>query len=295
VITASPDAPPATPRWLDPVGAVALFLGGAALLCASAHPLGRFVVPLSLVSLLAGLVGLVLASTSGKTRLLLPGAGTAVGGIVLFIALLFPALLGPIYRASRDRNPIDPAAIRPVPLPGRTPASVPDDAGWADASRVVLHQGRVRLQVTKVSVGPLETPSTSKKKGKPEEYLVIHLRTHRVEDPGELAANRGKRPELHKEAPRPILKDESGKVYATKEVLAMDAAEEVRKSSLFPVTMANELFVFEPPAAGLTSLRLEVPAAAWGGPGVFRFAIPSTMIQREPVGRHRVGAAPTSR
>src|SRR5260370_11078430 len=104
------------PGRIDPLGPSALLLGGAALLCASAPSLCRWVMPLSSVGLLLGLVALPLAR--GRSRLLFPITGTAAAGTVLLAALLFPTILGPVYLASRGKEAVDLTVIRVVPLAG---------------------------------------------------------------------------------------------------------------------------------------------------------------------------------
>jgi len=58
------------------------------------------------------------------------------------------------------------------------------------------------------------------------------------------------------------------------------------------VPSADEVFVFEAPAADVKILRLSVPIAAYGGTGVLRFAIPRGMVRPAPAGGR---AAPKTR
>jgi len=51
-------------------------------------------------------------------------------------------------------------------------------------------------------------------------------------------------------------------------------AGHVRTASLAPGKYVEDVLVFEPPAADVQSLRLELPAEACGRSGVFRFQIP---------------------
>jgi hypothetical protein len=106
-------------RDIDPVGAGALFLGCAALLCASVSWLCALLAPLSLVALVAGGISLFRSLRFGRSRPLFPIAGTAVPAVLLVVAVLMPGLLGPHYRAYKDQDPIDPAEIRRNPLPSR--------------------------------------------------------------------------------------------------------------------------------------------------------------------------------
>ncbi len=51
-------------------------------------------------------------------------------------------------------------------------------------------------------------------------------------------------------------------------------------TSIYPGKRLEDLLVFEPPIENLQFLRLELPAAAFGGTGTLRLQIPKTMIRR---------------
>jgi hypothetical protein len=271
---------------VDPVGLAALLLGGAALLSASAPRLCGAVLPLAALALLTGLAGLLLALARGRSRLLFPVTGSVMGVAVVGVALLVPGLLGPAYRAFRERDRRDPAVIRAVPLPGRPAGEQPETADWVDASRAALQQNRLRVQVAGASVSAVRARGAANKKSRPEEVLFIRLRVHQAEGGPEFVAGpRG--PAGPGERPQPTLTDNTGKVYAPR--AAPEAAEGENKSVRFPLTVLDEVFVFEAPPPGLEFLRLEVPVAAWGGSGTFRFTIPAAMVVR-PAARAGVGA-----
>jgi hypothetical protein len=272
---------PGTRKWLEPVGVAALLLSSAGLLCAARAALCVWVLPLSALAALVGLLGVVVAQAFGKYRLLCPVAGSVMGLLLLLTAAVAPGVLGPNYAAYRQRDPRDPRAIRAVPLSGG-PAAVPQSPDWVDASRFALQQGGVRVQVAEVSVRPAQLAGKTGTKERPEEHLVIRVRAKYVEATTEFAADpftwRGKQ----KETPHATLSDDTGRVYASRPLPGASAGQEMRGSSLFPVSVVENVFGFEPPPAGLESLRLELPASAWGGRGAFRFTIPATMIRRQP-------------
>jgi hypothetical protein len=278
---------PFTRRLIHPAGAAALLLAGLALLCAAVQSLCFLVLPLAILAFLIGAIGTFVAWPKGGMRLGFVSAGAVVAVAVLGTALLAPGLLGPLYQGYRQKDE-DLTKIRAVPLPGQ-PASddLLDPEGAADATRAALQQGRLRVQVAAVTVGPLPPADGSKKKANPEEFLVIRLRANRVEGGKEFAADPARWPGHQGARPRPTLTDNTGKVYRERSVLS--DPENVGKSTLFPVAVVDEAFAFEPPATGVGQLRLEVPAELWGGSGVFRFTIPNTMITRQPVGSARPG------
>jgi hypothetical protein len=271
-------------RWLDPVGVVALLLCGVALLCASALGLPRLVLPLGATGLLTGLAALFLAWTSQKSRLLVPAASTVLGCFVVGAAACYPPLLGPTYEASGGRILIDPAAIRPVPLPGKANGGPIIDAEWADASRAVLMQSGVRVQVVKASVGPLPGAIAKDKKQKVEHYLLVRLQIHRVDDPGAFAQDARAKPATSGYKPQSVVTDPAGKQYRSLDVPALGAIQAIKKSSVFPVTNIEEVLAFDPPPAGVAYLRLEMQGTS-AADGVFRFVIPGKMIEAQTNGR----------
>jgi len=275
------DTPAAKPRWIDPFGLGALLAGGAALLCAGVPDLCDFVVPLSSAGLLLGLLGLLLVLAHGKFRLLFPALGTVVAGAILVPALLFPNLLGPVYHASREKDTLDPTAIRVIPLKAGDKRNLPDDPDWVDATRAALQQGRLRIQVLSAALHQIEEEFAEAKNIPRRKYLFIRIRTQQTEAasavPGKGPAASGPRGQ----EPLTRLKDSSGKVYRQRVVYEVPAKPNARSSASFPVHFQDEVFLFDAPGAGLKYLRLEVPLKSWGGEGVFRFTIPAAMIRDE--------------
>jgi hypothetical protein len=288
------DLGPQKPRsWLEPLGLAALLLTGAALLCATVprpwtlnETLCVVVMPAGVLGLLAGLAGLARSLTSGRFHVLAAAAGAAAAAALLLVAWQVPAALGPDYLAFRAQGAVNTNAVRVIPLSGRSADIEGLSPDWVDASRAALQQGPVRLEVASVTVGPLESHAGGKKKGPVEKYLVVRLRAHRVDGAADFAAQQaeaGRTSVPRSERPAISLTDNTGKGYPEQALApGRDGSGETRQSSIFPVAVADEVYVFEPPPAGVESLRLEVPAAAWGGTATFRFTIPSAMIRPAP-------------
>ena len=269
------------PRSGDAFGLGALLLGGAALLCASVPSLCRFVLPAASLGLLLGVAGLVVVLRQGRMRLLFPIMGTGLAGTVLLIALRFPAFLGPVFLASRARDTVDANAIRAVPLPGSLGKIGPGDRDWVDASKAAVQQGRLTVRVLSVAVRRAWPKTSQAKKTPPKDYYYIRLRTQQVDAAS--VTERPPAPGSGLEKAGPALTDNSGKNYPLCDVQEVAPAPGARKSSGFPVAYQDRILVFEAPAR-MEDLRLEVPAESLGGRGVFRFAIPRSMIQDERAG-----------
>jgi hypothetical protein len=239
-------------------------------------------VPLSALALLLGLAGVVTAGASHKTSLRLPAAGSAVSGAVVVVALLFPALLGNAYRAYREKANQDSTGVTAIPLLPRPQEETGlEESGWVDGSRAAVQQDHVRVMLTGVAVGPVELKTPSKKQPTREKFLTIRLRIQHVGAAREFPYPSWNEPAPGNEKSLPTLTDNTGKVYRRKSFdVGVEVVGQVRRASVFPGTFVEDLLVFEAPPAGVEFLHLELPVAAWGGDGVFRLAIPKSMIRR---------------
>jgi hypothetical protein len=262
------------PAWIEPAGVGSLLLSGAALLSASVAALCSFVIPLSFLAFLLGVVGLVRALSGAKFRLPLPAVAGTTGGAVLVAALLLPGLLGPAYVSVRVRKVVDRATIRALPLAGKFAAGATEDSGWADAGQVALQQGPLNVQVLEVAISPTQSPP---KKPMPPS-ISIRLRILQPKTADNSHAKWTEKPLPLKEMPQPTLTDNTGRVFC--ELQFQEIAPEGKTRSVFPVVLVDQVLVFEAPPPQTAFLHLEVPAAAWGGTGVFRFKIPGSMIGR---------------
>jgi hypothetical protein len=236
------------------------------------------VLPLSGLALLAGITALVRTLRSGRSRLTFPTAGVAVAGTVVLAALAFPEVLGSTYRGFRERRSTDAAVIRRLPLHGKAGRPGGADSAWADASRTALQQGPVTVQVDEVAVTPLRGVPAPNQEGKGGVYLVVRLSVRLEPRASESAAEPLDDAAALQEKYRPKVWDVAGKVYELLTVQTGDSAEKDRGVS---PGVSSRVLVFEAPAASVPGFRLEVPAAAWGGSGAFRFGIPGSMIRRK--------------
>jgi hypothetical protein len=265
---------------IHPAGWPALGLVAGAVLCGWFNRLFPLVLPLAALGCAVGIVGAVLASRDRKPRLLLSTVAAGVAAAFLVVVGLFPAALGPAYQVYRDTREPDYTVMRSVPLEGAGAGD--ENPDWVDASRFALQVNKVRVQVVNAAVRPVEIASQPKKKLSKEKYLVLRFRAFQPRTGGEFA-DAPLKAAATKERPRPTLTDAGGKVYPPPTLdLREEALGPSQKSGVFPVEVADELFVFEAPSPGADPLRLEVPAAPWGGAGAFRFLIPRSMIRVEP-------------
>jgi predicted Zn-ribbon and HTH transcriptional regulator len=276
------DADDDEPRgWLDAISPVAVILSGAGLTCSAVAALCFLVVPLCGTAILVA-VGAAVRSQRSRQSLYLPLGASALTVLVFLTAVLSPETLGKTYRAYRDRGP-NLSAVRAVPLPRVGEGGVPPDPDWADASRFALLHAALRVQVTGVTVEPVELRDPS---GRPtltkDKYLVVRVQTYRTKTGDEFAAGARGDKAIGVDRPKFVLTDNTGKVYA-EPALDLEATRphDPGGAAGFPLTVFETVAVFEPPAPGVEFLRLEIPTTAWGGTRPLRFTIPKTMIRTE--------------
>ncbi len=268
--------PPEPSPVLVAAGPAALLLGAAAVACACVAALDGVAVPLCVLGVLVGLVGVVVDDGTDRSRLVPTAAAAACG--VLLVVLVFPGV-GAAFRLGRSAGAVDPTAVRVVPLAGDTLDPGADEDGWVDASRAAVQQNRVGIQVVSARLGPSGGPTVpGQPPAAPKQVLVVRLRVQRIwggeqtlrDEPG--AEDRPP----PQQAPA-TLTDDTGKVCQLLPAAAWDAAPSRTSRAGGEVT-----FAFEAPSPGFKFLRLELAAAAWGGTGSFRFKIPSSMTRPEP-------------
>jgi hypothetical protein len=176
----------------------------------------------------------------------------------------------------------DSLAIRPVPLPGSRGSLATASSEWVDAKQCALKQGTLQVQVLSAAVRPPE--STAAKNKAPKLALFIAFRSQQPEAAAAFATKQPSASSPRFDTAHPRLTDPRGNAYALQDVQEVAATKSERKSRLFPAALHEHRFVFEAPPPGLEYLHLEVPAAAWGGVGDFRFEIPGIMISYAQAG-----------
>ena len=261
----SNDRPISTSTWLSLWGLGALLL--AALGVSIAVLAG--VRWLSLVMVGAGLALAVTGAWKCRAcRRTGVWSSTLTGGIVcvtiLVLIVLFPGVLNSFW--AMDSQPVESDPDLFVVVPRENPRdegrSYSSDL-WLDAEKEGLRQDDLFIHIEAAKVGHLP------ERGGPFLLVPFHLlqfqnnrpTTFERFDPG------------HTE---PRLTDETGRSYRF-------VGDRVRKPpSKFDVLLkVDHLLVFELVAPGIQSLKLEVPAAAWGRTGTCRFHI-AHLTHEEP-------------
>jgi hypothetical protein len=216
-----------------------------------------------------------------------------VSGLVLLVALAVPGLLNERWLMDAPVADDPEAQVlvgrdKPPLTEGRR-LSAED---WAEAHTDAVRQGDVVIRVESVKVGPLP--------GLPDpDYLQVHLRVAicRRERTITVEGFGGDR--------QPALTDDAGHSYTFREarprrqargepVFDASAPQEAALgpgSGPFPLENQDYLFVFAAPPSPFASLKLEVPAAAWGRKGTCRFRI-SQLFDNPGMGPRKIEGQP---
>ena len=137
---------------------------------------------------------------------------------------------------------------------------------WVDASKAGIRQDDLFIRIESVKIGRL--PERGAKS-----YLLINYRVNQFRPGRKMAYQRYLPGESE-----PVLTDDSGRSYAF-------VFDRIRKTATkFHVLLrVDQILVFELPPSGIESLKLELPASAWGRQGVCRFRIADVVQEPIPV------------
>ncbi len=254
-------------------GLTAIALAALGLLCASVLHVRSATIALGALGLALVLPGLLACRRESQAShwvwLLLGGGFSAV---VLALALFHPGLLHHSWIKDEYVVQEDPNQQILVPVdtpfdPGRPLAG--DE--WVDAAREGIRQEDlfVRLETAKIGHLPDKGPAS---------YLLVQFRLSQIR-PDKKASFQGFAPDKHV----PVLTDAGGAAY---KFLFLRARKPF--PSKFDVTLnIDHWLVYELPvgtsaAPKIESLKLEVPAAAWGRQGVCRFLVKEIEIEEVP-------------
>ncbi len=167
------------------------------------------------------------------------------------------------FMATEDIDVLDSLkGIETAVLATRTAGSSKDANGWIDARTESASFGPVKVKVKAVEVGKARFTRLT------ETCLAVHLELSNSHET-----------KLYQYTPWRrqagiSLIDEFDNSYAQR------AVKQTRGGSIYPGKSLDETIFFRPPVAKATSLRLQLPAAAFNEDGMIRFQIPVNMIQK---------------
>ncbi|MFO0820119.1 MAG: hypothetical protein U1A77_19370 [Pirellulales bacterium] len=158
---------------------------------------------------------------------------------------------------------------------------------WSDARRFTLLKNEVKTKVREVIYGPVRTRDQARRVVEDEEqkFLTVYLSLRNTgETPRQYRSWYGSLFRVEGKQRTAELVDDLGQVYPLHKFTGATAVQgHVSEAPLYRSEQMRDAIVFAVPEqvdrAEISSLHLELPAAAYGGEGILRFEIPVDMIQ----------------
>ena len=177
---------------------------------------------------------------------------------------------------------LDEKALKSLELPGSKPVvsegeratkatAEPEGAKWIDAKTGSASAGDVEVKIQSVAIGNprwLVTPGSAKS----QQFLIVIVQLRNLTE--ERIVNHAGWIPRTPAAMGVKLADEHKNSYALK----ASAVGRTGPESIYPKKSLDDKLVFQEPVESAKLLRLELPAAAFGGRGTLRFQIPREMI-----------------
>lgn len=255
------------------LGIAGILLGLAAIAMCRASGTARFAAPVGAAGLLLALVGVALTAVLDAPGVTLAGIGAlvAAGGIAV------PVL------GARGLLPLP--GDRRIPVGGSAPVvnvSMSRGRGYVPAtSPIVAGDVEVRIASARVVRPVVHDGSWNAVRSLGDKRLLISLELRNVAASGQVAYRTWGRSSAGDSA---RFLDGSGRVLREIDPSPLVAVGRVERSPAMldahgpPV---GDVLLFEPPAEGSGDLKLELPGANVGRPGIiFRILIPAAMVRR---------------
>jgi len=249
---------------VGPWGLAALFLAGLSLLSASLIGVRWLTVALAVLGVLAALLGLAATWKTQPTSWPGLALGLTFSVVALGLSLFAPGLLNRYW--AMDALVSDPELSALVRVPQDQPLApgqpLPNDS-WVDAATEGVRQDALFIRVKSAQAGSLPGLKVAP-------YLLVHFLLDQVRPERTITFQ-----EFPKDRPLPVLTDDSGRSY---KFVGHQARRFSPAFDLNPLRLDHYL-IFAPPPPEVESLKLVIPASAWGRTGAYRFHIKG--IQRE--------------
>jgi len=258
------------------VGAFAL--ATLALLLASLVGVRSLTITLSALGVGVAVLGQVASWRKPRPadRVWLPLGGFA-SAAVLALTLFAPGLLNGFWALDVPIPPRDANKLMRAPRDQTGVEETPLAAGdWVDATTEAIRQDDLLIRVEKTWSGPLED------KG-PTSYLLVYFRLVN-HGSGQSIPFEGFGTDKH----RPVLTDDLGHSYPFLEQRPrkLNVRGAIFEAAVSPAGLVlqrgklDSLLVFQVPASPSDTLKLELPASAWGRQGVCKMRL--TVSQPDP-------------
>ena len=285
-------------RGASPLGIAALVLGILACLICWIPIIGLLSIPLSIIGLLLGFIGLIMATISKKTGFAFPVGGEIVCLLAIIIAIsstgsCVKAVSEATEKAERTNQFIVPAET-PESAPSASAESKlsesgvasgeastpPPDEQWTNAANAV-QQGDIQVRVTDVSVGKVELERMFGDMAQSQdELLIITVQVNNLSSAKKLDFRTWRGGDFSVGRDVASLCDDNSNSYKRITFGASSVpVGGVSRESVYPGKSVTDVLVFEVPVDVAQWLHIELPAGNFGGEGMIRLEIPASMIK----------------
>jgi hypothetical protein len=277
-------------RTASPLGIAALILGIAACFTCWIPFVGLLSIPLSMIGLLLGLIGIIVAGISKKTGFSYPISGIIICFFAVLIALsstkgCSTAIKESDQKKKSTKQVVIDAPSRPHVAPQKeTTESNPElksTIEWANAANAV-RQGDVKIQILNVRVGKVELESIMGSSQKSTaDLLSIEIEVTNLSQAKKIDFTTWRGGDFTLGADCASLKDENENNYKRITFGASTPVGSIERESIYPQKAIRDVLIFEVPVDAAKTLRIEMPADNFGGEGKIRFEIPTETIRRD--------------
>lgn len=278
-------------RGANPMGIAALVLGIFACLTCWIPIIGLLSIPLSLIGLLLGFIGLIMAAVSKKTDFSFPISGGLLCVVAIFIAisstggcvkavLLTRPSVGPSEPATP--TPTSRAQLANPPAETEKPAPTPQPTEqWTSAANAV-RQGDVQIRISGVRIGTVALKDMfGDSKESKDPLLTITLEITNLSTGKKLDFRTWRGADFSFGEDFASLTDDNDNTYKRINFgVSSVPVGGVDRESIYPGKSITDVLVYEVPVDTAKWLRLKLPARNFKGDGMLRFEIPASMIQR---------------
>jgi hypothetical protein len=262
------------------LGAFGLLLASLAFVSAQVPFLFPAALPLAGVGLVTGFAGLwaTRPRSPGGWLVTLAGASASLAGVLVMV--FWPNLLGLGYGAPETAAPtFDRKAVYSYEQKTNLGRDR-EDAEWLDARKYFVQQGIVRIRVDWARLQRVSYQHDKTSRLTSDKKLVIGLRVIAMR-PAPKVRYAGWWVKKGEQDVAARLIDSTDRSYSLAVLPpgSVAAGQLDAAGDLPPGKFIKDLIVFEPPAPGFQYLRLELPAAAFGGTGTLRFQLNRSMVR----------------
>jgi hypothetical protein len=258
------------------LGIASLVLGIITLPCAFIPLVGAYSIPVSAISLLLGIGGIIVVGVSKKGNYGFPIAGSAVSFASIAVAGLWILVCAGLIKGVSEE------AKQNLEKFGKQieEQQKRDAAEWVDADKSSVTHGDVRIRVSSVKLGPVDLNAGNGKFEKSlDDHLAIRIKIENT-SPDNTINYKSWAPPPGVSPDAATLRDNFIVMYSAS-VLPRPVKGQVHNpQTIKPGQSLEDVLVFQKPLNNPPELRLELPATAFGGLGRIKFRIPAAMIKR---------------